>query len=80
MNLLNETSKFLEVAPRKDAAEPWKIRSILADPANPALRRRVIKGVVAAVHSTDGENFAVQVAAPTATVAAELLRMSTSTG
>lgn len=52
----------------------------LADPANPALRRRVIKGVVAAVHSTDGENFEVQVAAPTATVAAELLRMSTSTG
>jgi hypothetical protein len=50
----------------------------LADPANPALRRRVIKGVVAAVHSTDGGNFEVQVAAPTSKVAAELLTMSTS--
>jgi hypothetical protein len=52
----------------------------LADPANPALRRRVIKGDVAAVHSTDGQNFEVQVAAPTAGVAEQLLKVSEAAG
>ncbi|WP_347059736.1 hypothetical protein ABC795_04630 [Blastococcus sp. HT6-30] len=52
------------------------IRLALTSPAHPALRQRVIKGVVAAVHSTDGENFEVQVAAPTSKAAEELLKMN----
>jgi hypothetical protein len=48
----------------------------LRDQGNPALRQRVIKGVVAAVHSTDGESFEVQVAAPTAKAAAALLKVT----
>lgn len=62
-----------EAAARADVVAT--IRRALTEPANPALRQRVIKGVVAAVHSTDGENFEVQVAAPTAKVAEELLKM-----
>ena len=50
----------------------------LRDQGNPPLRQRVIKGVVAAVHSTDGKNFEVQVAAPTAKAAAALLKLSTA--
>lgn len=56
------------------------IRGALMERGNPALRRRVIKGVVAAVHSTDGETFEVQVAAPTASVAEQLLKMNGMAG
>ena len=65
-----------EAAVRADVV--GAIRRALAEPSNPALRRRVIKGVVAAVHSTDGENFEVQVAAPTAKAATALLKMTAS--